>query len=98
MSGKSSLDWFVPSMFMVNNCGIPPRSLTKATCWPVFGFQDGEVFAPFENVRRFGREPEESVMNSSGLPSMLDMNISWEPSGDQDGDEFVPRKRGKETR
>jgi hypothetical protein len=27
---------------------------------------------------------------------MLDMNMSCEPSGDQEGDEFVPLKRGQE--
>src|ERR1700728_1847072 len=76
---------------------MPPRSLTKATCWPVFGFQEGDVFAPLEYVRRLGRAPEASEMNSSGLPSMLDMNISCDPSGDQAGEEFVPLKRGQET-
>jgi hypothetical protein len=77
---------------------MPPRSLTKATCWPVFGFQDGDVLAPFEYVRRLGCWPEASVMNNSGLPNMLDMNMSCEPSGDQEGEEFVPRKRGQEIR
>ena len=29
---------------------------------------------------------------------MLDMNMSCVPSGDQEGDEFVPLKRGQEIR
>ena len=98
MSGRFTLAWLDPSEFMVYSCGIPPRSLTNATCWPVFGFQDGDVFAPFEYVSRLGREPDASERNSSGLPSMLDMNMSCEPSGDQDGEELVPLKRGQETR
>src|ERR1700692_3920863 len=75
---------------------MPPRSMTKATWCAAFGFHHGEVFAPCEYVRRFGRSPDESVMNNSGLPNMLDMNISCEPSGDHAGEELVPLKRGHE--
>src|SRR4029077_11103163 len=85
MSGKSTFVWLVPSIFITYSCGIPPRSLTNATCCPVFGFQDGEVFAPFEYVRRLGRAPEASVVNNSGLPYMLDINMICDPSGDQAG-------------
>src|SRR5713226_4151703 len=77
---------------------MPPRSLTKATCWPVLGFQVGEVLAPAEKVMRLGCAPAPSVTNNSGLPSMLDMNMSCEPSGDHAGEEFVPRNRGQEMR
>src|ERR1019366_9396045 len=98
MSGKSTFVWLDPSMFMMYSRGIPPRSLTNATCCPVFGFHDGEVFAALEYVRRLGCAPEASVMTNSGLPYMLDMNISCDPSGDHAGEEFVPWKRGQETR
>src|SRR5712675_3263379 len=77
---------------------MPPRSLTKATCWPVFGFQVGEVLAPAEKVMRLGRCPEVSVTNSSGVPFMLDMNMSCDPSGDHAGEEFVPRNLGHEIK
>ena len=69
---------------------MPPRSLTNATCWPVFGFQDGDVFAPVEYVSRLGCPPAASAMNSSGLPYMLDMNMICDPSGDQAGEVLVP--------
>ena len=77
---------------------MPPRSLTNATCCPVLGFHEGEVFAPLENVRRFGRPPEASVVTSSGLPYMLDMNMICDPSGDHAGEAFVPANRGQEMR
>ncbi len=56
------------------------------------------MLAPEENVMRLGRWPEESATNNSGLPFMLDMNMSCDPSGDHAGEEFVPRKRGQEMR
>src|SRR6266478_3728448 len=77
--------------------GVPPRSLTKATVWPVFGFQLGDMFAPLEMVRRLGRPPLRSETYSSGFPCMEDEKIICVPSGDQAGVILVPWKRGKET-
>src|SRR5215470_7436448 len=74
---------------------MPPRSLTKTTELPVLGFQAGEVLAPLEKVRRLGLPPLESLTKSSGLPSIEEENISFEPSGDQAGEALAPRKRGK---
>ena len=48
------------------------------------------MLAPDEKVMRLGRWPEASVTNNSGLPFMLDMNMSCDPSGDQAGEAFVP--------
>ena len=56
------------------------------------------MLAPEENVMRLGRWPDGSVTYNSGLPFMLDMNMSCDPSGDHAGEEFVPRKRGQEMR
>ncbi len=53
---------FVPSAFIRYSFGMPPRSLTKATVWPVLGFHAGEVLAPLKKVRRLGRLPLASVM------------------------------------
>ncbi len=77
--------------------GMPPRSLTNTTVWPVFGFQVGEVLAPVAKVRRLGRPPFASTTNSSGFPSIDDENIICEPSGDQAGALLEPRKRGNDS-
>src|SRR5258708_12988924 len=79
----------------MKSLGMPPRSLTKTTLWPVLGFHAGEVLAPFANVSRLGVLPFASVTKSSGLPSIDDEKMRREPSGDQAGELLVPRKRGK---
>src|ERR1700687_2692023 len=81
----------------MKSLGMPPRSLTKTTVWPVLGFQAGEVLAPLAKVRRLGWPPLESVTKSSALHSIEDEKMICEPSGDQAGELLVPRNRGKET-
>src|SRR3984957_7894011 len=74
---------------------MPPRSLTYTTVAPVFGFQLGDVLAPLAKVSRLGEPPLASETKISGLPSIDDSNMSFEPSGDQAGELFVPLNRGK---
>src|SRR5579864_6346216 len=97
LSGKSSSVVLVPSAFIMYSLGMPPRSLTNMTLWPVLGFHVGEVLAPAAKVTRLGRPPFASTTNSSGFPSIEDENIICVPSGDHAGALLEPRKRGKET-
>src|SRR5713101_6820994 len=75
--------------------GMPPRSLTNTTVWPVFGFHVGEVLAPLAYVIRLGRLPLASITKSSGFPSIDEENMICEPSGDHAGALLEPRKLEK---
>src|SRR5438445_13444982 len=85
LSGRLSSLVLVPSAFIRYSLGMPPRSLTNTTLWPVLGFHVGEVLAALEKVTRLGRLPLESTTKSSGLPSMEEENMICWPSGDEAG-------------
>src|SRR3954453_9366799 len=88
---------FVPSASMVKICGRPVRPLTNAICAPVLRFQVGEMSGPCPEVRRFRLLPEASIVKIFGYPLRDDEIASFAPSGDQEGEKFIPPKCGKLT-
>src|SRR5262249_55097742 len=70
---------------------------TNAICAPVLRFHVGETSGPCPEVRRFRFPPDASTTKIFGYPLRDDDSESFVPSGDQEGDRFIPLKRGKLT-
>src|SRR6266404_2818323 len=81
---------------MVYICGRPVRPLTKAIWLPVLRFQVGAMSGPLALVRRREFPPDASTTKMLGYPFRVEENAIL-PSGDHDGEKFIPPNRAKPT-
>src|SRR3979411_1134896 len=81
---------------MVEICGWPVRPLTKAIWLPVLRFHVGAMSGPLSLVRRREFPPDASTTQLLGERFRVEEKAIL-PSGDPDGEKFIPPNRGKPT-
>src|SRR5258708_29272797 len=78
-------------------CGRPGGPLAHPMAAPVLRFQTGETFGPLELEMRCRIPPDWSITLFPDSPERDEEKASLLPSGDHDGEVFVPPNRGKDT-